>query len=269
VRRQAGIRVTGRRVPRGLTGAADSFKVSVLNLVDAPAPPDAPVASAEPRLDPRTARAREAMLLAAERLFGERGIEAVSLREVGAAAGQRNNSAAQYHFGSRDGLVDAIFARRMGAIDARRREVLARLDAEGRGHDRRALLEAVLLPLAEELGHADGVSWYARFLQQVAFEPGFDVAAGPRRDVTAALVAVSERLLAQLGHLPVELRAQRLRLTFRYFVHSLADRERALEARTTTTTSTDLLVLDLVDTGDALLTAPVSTATALHLRGNR
>lgn len=224
---------------------------------------------AETRIDPRTARAREAMIVAAERLFGERGIEAVSLREVGAAAGQRNNSAAQYHFGSRDGLVDAIFERRMGAIDVRRREMLAALDATGRGHDRRALLEAVLLPLAEELGAADGVSYYARFLQQVAFEPGFDVFAGTRRDVTAGLAVVSERLGGLLDDVPAELRGQRLRLTFRYFVHSLADRERALDAGATTTASTALLVSDLVDTGDALLTAPVSDTTALHLRGNR
>ncbi|MFN8024805.1 MAG: TetR family transcriptional regulator [Acidimicrobiia bacterium] len=221
------------------------------------------------KLDPRTARAREAMVLAAERLFGERGIEAVSLREVGAAAGQRNNSAAQYHFGSREGLVDAIFEYRMGAIDLRRRELLTELDASGRGHNRRALLEAVLLPLAAELGAADGVSWYARFLQQVAFEPGFDVFAGPLREVTGALTVVSERLLAQLTDVPAELRGQRVRLTFRYFVHSLADRERALGAGTATSATTPLLVSDLVDTGEALLTAPVSPDTALHLRGNR
>jgi AcrR family transcriptional regulator len=209
------------------------------------------------------------MVLAAERLFGERGIEAVSLREVGAAAGQRNNSAAQYHFGSRDGLVDAIFERRMSAIDARRREFLAELDATGRGHDRRALLAAVLRPLAEEVGHADGVSWYARFLQQVAFAPGFNVFAGERRGVTESLAVVSERLRALLDDLPVELpvdlRGERLQLTFRYFVHSLADHERALEARTVTTAATALLVSDLVDTGDALLTAPVSSTTASEL----
>jgi AcrR family transcriptional regulator len=229
-----------------------------LNLVDDADPQT-------PRLDPRTARAREAMILAAERLFGERGIEAVSLREVGAAAGQRNNSAAQYHFGSRDGLVDAIFEYRMGAIDARRRELLADLDAAGRGHERRALLEAVLLPLAEELGHADGVSWYARFLQQVAFEPGFDAFAGSRRSVTEGLATVAGRLRDELPDLPDDLQAQRLRLAFRYLVHSLADHERALGAHTTSTAATALLVADLVDTADALLTAPVSHTTSHEL----
>ncbi len=58
--------------------------------------------------------AREQMILAAERLIAERGIDAVSLREIGATAGQRNNSAAQYHFGTKEGLVAAIYEYRCG-----------------------------------------------------------------------------------------------------------------------------------------------------------
>ena len=50
------------------------------------------------------------MIRAGERLFGESGIDGVSLREVAAAAGQGNTSAVRYHFGSKDGLVAAIFA---------------------------------------------------------------------------------------------------------------------------------------------------------------
>ena len=39
------------------------------------------------------------MLDVAEPLFAEKGIEQVSLREIVAASGQRNLSAARYHFG--------------------------------------------------------------------------------------------------------------------------------------------------------------------------
>ena len=50
------------------------------------------------------ASARELIIVAAERLIAERGVD-VPLRDIAAAAGQRNNSAVQYHFGSRDGLI--------------------------------------------------------------------------------------------------------------------------------------------------------------------
>jgi AcrR family transcriptional regulator len=52
---------------------------------------------------------KEQIVLAAEGLFAERGIEGVSLRQIGAAAGNGNNSAVQYHFGTKERLVQAVF----------------------------------------------------------------------------------------------------------------------------------------------------------------
>lgn len=43
---------------------------------------------------------REALLTAAERLFAERGVQAVAHRQISVAAGQRNQAAVNYHFGS-------------------------------------------------------------------------------------------------------------------------------------------------------------------------
>ena len=54
----------------------------------------------------------EQVVAAAERLFAERGVEAVSLREVGKAAASRNTAVAHYHFGGKEGLIRAIVARR-------------------------------------------------------------------------------------------------------------------------------------------------------------
>ena len=44
----------------------------------------------------------------AERLFARRGVYEATLREITEAAGQRNVSALNYHFGSREGIVQAI-----------------------------------------------------------------------------------------------------------------------------------------------------------------
>ena len=59
-------------------------------------------------MPPNATATREQLIAAAETLFAERGIEGVSLREINAAAGQRNASSIQYHFGNRDGLLAAV-----------------------------------------------------------------------------------------------------------------------------------------------------------------
>ncbi|MAF83215.1 MAG: TetR family transcriptional regulator, partial [Chromatiales bacterium] len=67
---------------------------------------------------------REALLLAGERLIAENGIDAVSLRQINTAAGQRNSSAAHYHFGSKEALVRAIFEYRMERVNSNRQSRL-------------------------------------------------------------------------------------------------------------------------------------------------
>lgn len=205
----------------------------------------------------RGTSSREAMVRAAERLFGERGIAAVSLREIATAAGQRNNSAVTYQFGSREGLVEAVFEYRMSRIDERRRAMLAAAEPEP---DLRALLQAFVFPLAESLGYESGVSWYARFLRQVLFEPEFEVFVAAERDFTGGLSEVIAGLGLHLSHLPVGLRNRRLLQMSQMVVHTLADHETAL-ARGGSPLPTGLVVADLVDCAAAVLSAPASAET--------
>src|SRR5690349_17819809 len=104
-----------------------------------------------------TARIR--ILEAAERLFAEFGIEAVSLRQIAAAAGQRNTSAVAYHFGSKAALVAALYEWRMTPVNARRLAFLAELASPGVADYVRALVEplAATLTEAEQAGRP---SWY-------------------------------------------------------------------------------------------------------------
>ncbi len=70
---------------------------------------------------------REQLLDAAEKLFLERGLDEVSLRAIGREAGTRNQSALQYHFGNREGLIGAILKRRMGQLEKRRSRLVDEL----------------------------------------------------------------------------------------------------------------------------------------------
>ncbi|NNE43752.1 MAG: TetR/AcrR family transcriptional regulator [Gemmatimonadetes bacterium] len=84
---------------------------------------------------------RTRLLDAAEQAFGERGISATSLRQITAAAGA-NIAAVNYHFGSKSGLVEAVFERRIRPLgEERHRRLRAVLEAAG---DRAPTVEGIL-----------------------------------------------------------------------------------------------------------------------------
>jgi AcrR family transcriptional regulator len=95
------------------------------------------------------------LLDAAERLFAERGIGGVSLREINREAGARNAIAVQYHFGDRTGLVRAVLDRHRPDIDARRHAMLDQIDADGEA-DLRAYAAALVRPAAAKLSDLSG-----------------------------------------------------------------------------------------------------------------
>jgi AcrR family transcriptional regulator len=106
------------------------------------------------------------MIDCAERLWGERGLDAVSLRQISASVGLANPNSVQYHFANREGLVRAIFAHRLPALDARRGEMLDAAEQRGCAADLRALLDCLFRPLVE-FADPQGRPTYPLFLRQV------------------------------------------------------------------------------------------------------
>jgi len=145
--------------------------------------------------------AKVRLILADETLFAERSIEGVSLREIAAAAGNGNNNAVQYHFGGKDGLVQAIFAYRVWQMDRPRLQGLERLEAQGEKPDFRKLLELLCLPLLEIRNEA-GRHSYAGFITKYVLQnrpSGVPHAMDSRTRSTDALrrlnAAIEERLV--------------------------------------------------------------------------
>ena len=93
---------------------------------------------------------KQKILDTAERLFGEQGYAATSLRQVIAAA-EVNIAAVHYHFGSKEDLLDAVLSRKAGPVTRARMEWLSRVEAEaGVGPpDVEGVLESFLMPTAE------------------------------------------------------------------------------------------------------------------------
>jgi len=137
------------------------------------------------------------LILAGERLFAKGGINGASMREIASSAGQGNHAAVQYHFGSREGLVRAIFDFRMEQMEEARGEMLARAERLGRLKDARTLLEIVLLPQLD-LQDADGNHSYASFLSQYLLQsrsPEFgDFSGSEPPNLTRALRLLRERV---------------------------------------------------------------------------
>ncbi|NVJ68864.1 MAG: helix-turn-helix transcriptional regulator [Alphaproteobacteria bacterium] len=115
---------------------------------------------------------RAALIGAAERLIAEKGLAAVSTREILQEAGQRNQSALQYHFGSKEGLMRATISERTKQIDDRRKELIANWPAEPTLEQ---ILEVLVLPLAELAEEEIGGKHYILFLCQAITQPDWDL----------------------------------------------------------------------------------------------
>ncbi len=148
---------------------------------------------------------------AAERLYASRGITDVSTREILEAAGQKNQSALQYHFGDRGGLLWAIFDRRMAIVEARRHAMLSVAPPPGE-ESAEFLIEAMIKPLVSAASEDVGGHLFLKLAMQSAYQPDTDMLAIIDSGRYPAVQQVSQRIDLHLTHLPEEERPIRKRL---------------------------------------------------------
>jgi AcrR family transcriptional regulator len=108
---------------------------------------------------------KERIIDAGEALIAEFGINGVTFREIGLAAGQNNKSAVQYHFGNKAALVNEILKQRHAFLDKKRNELFHEIESAGRLETVRACLELLYYPMAE-LTDKNGFHTYAKFYLQ-------------------------------------------------------------------------------------------------------
>ena len=176
----------------------------------------------------RPADTKYRLIRAAEQLFAENGLGAVSVRDITRAAGARNESALHYHFGSKEALISAVFADRIHAIDLARRARLEALDRENRDGDLAALMAAALAPMLEACSERGG-RLYATFLMQLTADPRFDVDRLMEDLAPGSVEAVRRRAAAILRDLPSGVRDTRLRRLMTLSIAVMADYARDVE----------------------------------------
>ena len=116
------------------------------------------------RSDSRREATTLAIIEAAESLFAQQGVDAVSMRQIGAAIGAKNTGVVLYHFGDKEALIEAILTHRLPKFEIRRAE-LAR-EFAGSKPDMVSVQRALWLPLFEQR-NAEGRRSYAAFLSSL------------------------------------------------------------------------------------------------------
>ena len=119
----------------------------------------------------RGERTRRRILDEAELLYGARGVDGVSLREIRIAAGQRNTSAMQFHFGGADGLVRALGERHMPAVGALQEHLRAELTPSDGRAGPEALVEIMVRPWADYVTRGPGARSWVRIAAELAARP--------------------------------------------------------------------------------------------------
>ncbi|RSD09411.1 TetR/AcrR family transcriptional regulator [Amycolatopsis eburnea] len=204
----------------------------------------------------RASATRESILATAERLFAEHGVHVVSNRHISEAAGQGNNAAVNYHFGTKADLVRAIVRKHAGPMERLRAELVEAIDGEG---DLRDWVACLVRPSTSHLRELGAPTWFARFSAQVMTDPALRAIIAEESLSSPALARAVEGLNRYLDGLPPEVRAERLDMARQLMIHMTAERERALaEATATPRASWDDAGTGLIDAITGLLLAPVS-----------
>jgi AcrR family transcriptional regulator len=164
---------------------------------------------------------------AAQMLFARHGVDAVTIQQIVAAAGQRNNAALHYHFGSKEELIRQLVVDGAAVLDERRQFMLREIDARGGPSAIREILLVLVMPVVEL---ADDQRWhgYVRFTSSLQASDRKTLQAALNNRWNAGYVACFAHLKRMLP-LPVAVIEQRLSIFSIYANAILSAREAALE----------------------------------------
>jgi AcrR family transcriptional regulator len=201
----------------------------------------------------RAAATRDMILATAERLFAQQGIEAVSNRQVSEAAGQGNNTAVGYHFGTKTDLVRAIAREHSSHVDAIRQRLL---DEYGDSTRLRDWVAVAVRPITDHLAALGSPCWYARFAVQLMAHPVLREIVIEDARSSPSVQAARDGLAGCLTDIPPAVLTERGAMMRTLILNTCADHER--EAISSAATW-DSVATGLIDALAGLLSGPVTT----------
>ena len=218
--------------------------------------------SSRKRIDNRRARSaatQQALMRAAEKLIAQNGIENVSIRDIVSAAGQKNESALQYHFNNLTGLITSLHREREREIQDRRNALIEQLLARTRKPALRQICELMVQP-AFDLAKAkpDFRRYIKAFGHEMALTESSALAIANRM-AGDSMQPLSMLLQAALPHLDKSAYQRRMEAAVRFCsasMYSQAKQKNAFKGR-----QAELFYNDLIDALEGLLSARESAQT--------
>jgi AcrR family transcriptional regulator len=212
----------------------------------------------------RGERTREHLIDVAEVLYGRRGFQNVSLREIQTAAGQRNAGALHYHFGDRDGLLSAIVARHMPRLDQRQDELLA-VANESDG-DLRSHVAVLVAPFAEYVDRGSSERAWVQICAELLVRPSTTFDEIRRRSNSASFEAGVVIYNRMLEIVPADIAIERAIAVPLGAIYVCADRARILEhpKPRRAVLPGELFVANLVDLTTSAFAAEPGPVIAAH-----
>jgi AcrR family transcriptional regulator len=203
-----------------------------------------------------------ALMRAAEKLFAEKGVESVSIRDIVSSAGQKNESALQYHFKNFKGLIRAIKDERSQETQTKRSQLIDTLLASTSEPTLRQLCTLMIQP-AFDLARSNPD--FRRYIKAFGHELALAESSALAQSVSEgggggdSGRALGNMLQRALPHLNKAAYRRRMEAAVRMCAASMyyqARQKNAFRGRTA-----DLFFNDLVDALEGLLNAPESEAT--------
>jgi len=151
---------------------------------------------------------RELILRTAEKLFADKGIDAVSLNEINKAAGQKNTSSLHYHFGSKDELIEAIVYFHYEEIEVKLQHALDTLEAKDT-YTLRELIEQTISPFVDKLSVPRGI-YYLLIVTQLLIKSADMLLVGHPAQKDKARLRMLAKFDEMAGDMPTDVKIARL-----------------------------------------------------------
>src|SRR5437667_167951 len=174
---------------------------------------------------------RSRILDVAEELFSERGFDRVSIRHITKKA-HVNLAAINYHFGSKEDLIAAIFEREFVPVNKARLTALDAVQRSGKKNPKvEDILEAFIRPTVQcSIGNPEGGKAFSKLFGRCLSEPSPEIEALLKRQFEPLVERLDTALMKALPRLSRSEIFWRMKFTFGALHHWLLTKDRFLPA---------------------------------------